>query len=135
MKPHNCIFDFPSYGCGRFEQTGLLGLAGAALLPAMWTVHYFLFRTPGWIALVGTVVVVENVVSSLAHSHLFDFMHGWLYVLWRHGVAAISAAPDAATDEDYRRLQSRIAQTRVTSRNLDRAHKARYRRSLPLRKS
>ena len=61
----------------------------------------FLFRTPGWIAWVGTVVVVENVVSSLAHSHLFDFMHGWLYVLWRHGVAAISAAPDAATDEDY----------------------------------
>jgi O-antigen ligase len=57
-----------------------LGLAGAALLLAMWTAHYFLFRFPGWIAWVGTVVVVENVVSSLAHSHLFDFMHGWLYV-------------------------------------------------------
>ena len=57
-----------------------LGLGGAALLLAMWAAHYFLFRTPGWIAWVGTVVVVENVVSSLAHSHLFDFMHGWLYV-------------------------------------------------------
>jgi hypothetical protein len=39
-----------------------------------------LFRTGGWAAWVGTVVVVENVVSSLAHSHLFDFMHGWVYV-------------------------------------------------------
>ena len=57
-----------------------LGLGGAALLLAMWAAHYFLFRAPGWIAWVGTVVVVENVVSSLAHSHLFDFMHGWLYV-------------------------------------------------------
>ena len=55
-------------------------LAGAAVLLAMWIAHYFLFRFPGWIAWVGTVVVVENVVSSLAHSHSFDFMHGWLYV-------------------------------------------------------
>ena len=41
-----------------------------------------LFFVPhaGWTAWVGTVVVVENVVSSLAHSHLFDFTHGWLYV-------------------------------------------------------
>jgi O-antigen ligase len=70
VNPHSQIF-------GVAIQ---LGLAGAALLLAMWTAHYFLFRTPGWIAWVGTVVVVENVVSSLAHSHLFDFMHGWLYV-------------------------------------------------------
>jgi O-antigen ligase len=70
VNPHSQIF-------GVAIQ---LGLAGAALLLAMWTAHYFLFRSPGWIAWVGTVVVVENVVSSLAHSHLFDFMHGWLYV-------------------------------------------------------
>ena len=57
-----------------------LGLAGAAVLLAMWTAHYLLFRTAGWVAWAGTVVVVENIVSSLAHSHLFDFMHGWLYV-------------------------------------------------------
>jgi len=57
-----------------------LGLAGAALLLAMWIAHYFLFCTAGWVAWAGTVVVVENIVSSLAHSHLFDFMHGWLYV-------------------------------------------------------
>jgi O-antigen ligase len=24
--------------------------------------------------------VVENIVSSTAHSHLFDFTNGWLYV-------------------------------------------------------
>jgi hypothetical protein len=46
----------------------------------MWIAHYFLFRTAGRIAWIGTVVVVDNVVSSLVHSHLFDFMHGWLYV-------------------------------------------------------
>jgi O-antigen ligase len=51
-----------------------------AVLLAVWTAHYLLFRTPGWIAWIGTVVVVQNIVSSLANSHLFDFMHGWLYV-------------------------------------------------------
>ena len=70
VNPHSQIF-------GVAIQ---LGLAGAAVLLAMWAAHYFLFRAPGWIAWVGTVVVVENVVSSLAHSHLFDFLHGWLYV-------------------------------------------------------
>jgi hypothetical protein len=62
------------------SSTRSLGLAGAAVLLAMWTAHYLLFRTAGWTAWVGTVVVVENVISSLAHSHLFDFTHGWLYV-------------------------------------------------------
>jgi hypothetical protein len=57
-----------------------LGLAGAVVLLAMWAAHYLLFRLAGWTAWVGTVVVVENAVSSIAHSHLFDFTHGWLYV-------------------------------------------------------
>jgi O-antigen ligase len=57
-----------------------LGFAGAAVLLAMWTAHYLLFRSAGWTAWVGTVVVVENAISSIAHSHLFDFTHGWLYV-------------------------------------------------------
>ena len=70
VNPHSQIF-------GVAIQ---LGLAGAAVLLAMWIAHYFLFRTAGWIAWVGTVVVVENAVSSIVHSHLFDFMHGWLYV-------------------------------------------------------
>jgi O-antigen ligase len=70
VNPHSQIF-------GVAIQ---VGLAGAAALLAMWIAHYLLFRTAGWTAWVGTVVVVENVISSLAHSHLFDFTHGWLYV-------------------------------------------------------
>jgi hypothetical protein len=70
VNPHSQIF-------GVAIQ---LGLVGAAVLLAMWTAHYLLFCTARWVAWAGTVVVVENIVSSLAHSHLFDFMHGWLYV-------------------------------------------------------
>ena len=58
-----------------------LGLIGTIMLLAMWIAHYFLFRVTGFTAWIGTVVVVENAVSSLVSSHLFDFMHGWLYVL------------------------------------------------------
>jgi O-antigen ligase len=28
----------------------------------------------------GTIIVVQNIVSSLFNSHLFDFTSGWLYV-------------------------------------------------------
>jgi O-antigen ligase len=58
-----------------------LGLTGTAVLLAMWTAHYFLFRGTSLTAWVGTVVIVENVLSSMSSSHLFDFIHGWLYVL------------------------------------------------------
>jgi O-antigen ligase len=58
-----------------------LGLLGAAVLLAKWGAHYFLFRATNLTAWIGTVVVVENVVSSMSSSHLFDFVHGWLYVL------------------------------------------------------
>jgi len=57
-----------------------LGLVGAIALWAMWLVHLFLFRGKGAVAWFGTVVVVENIVSSTVHSHLFDFTEGWLYV-------------------------------------------------------
>jgi len=40
----------------------------------------FLFRTAGFAAWIGTVVVIENFISSLTSSHLSDFMHGGLYV-------------------------------------------------------
>jgi O-antigen ligase len=58
-----------------------LGLLGTGVLMAMWIAHFFLFREPDFTAWIGTLVVVENVISSLTSSHLFDFMHGWLYVL------------------------------------------------------
>ena len=57
-----------------------LGLIGAAVLLAMWAAHLALFRGASLIAWVGLVVVVQNVVSCLFNSHLFDFTQGWLYV-------------------------------------------------------
>jgi O-antigen ligase len=57
-----------------------LGLIGAAVLWAMWVAHLFLFTGRSVIAWLGLVVVVENVLSSIVHSHLFDFNNGWLYV-------------------------------------------------------
>ncbi len=59
------------------------GLLGVLVLYAMWLAHGLLFRgaattLAGW---VGLVVVVQNVVSSLLNSHLFDFHEGWMYVL------------------------------------------------------
>jgi O-antigen ligase len=69
-NPHNQIF-------GVAIQ---LGVVGAALLVAMWVAHLMLFRGSGLTAWIGLLIVVQNVVSSLANSHLFDFSHGWLYV-------------------------------------------------------
>lgn len=70
VNPHNQIFAVAIQ----------LGVAGAALLLAMWAAHYLLFASSGFAAWIGAVIVIENFVTSLTSSHLFDFMHGWLYV-------------------------------------------------------
>lgn len=70
VNPHNQIFAVATQ----------LGLLGTAVLLAMWAAHYLLFRAMDFVSWIGAVVVIENVVSSLVSSHLFDFMHGWLYV-------------------------------------------------------
>jgi hypothetical protein len=57
-----------------------LGILGAIVLWAMWLAHLALFRGESAIAWLGLVTVVENIVSSVAHSHLFDFNNGWLYI-------------------------------------------------------
>ena len=57
-----------------------LGLVGAAALVAMWIAQFTLFRGGGLTAWIGIVIIVQNVVSSLVNSHLFDFTQGWLYV-------------------------------------------------------
>jgi hypothetical protein len=57
-----------------------LGLLGGAVLLAMGAAHFMLFRGDGLIAWIGMIIVVQNVVSSLFNSHLFDFSQGWLYV-------------------------------------------------------
>lgn len=59
-----------------------LGLFGTLVLWAMWISHLLMFHRPdGLIAWVGLVVVAQNVLGSLFNSHLFDFTHGWTYVL------------------------------------------------------
>lgn len=59
------------------------GLIGVVLLYAMWISHLALFRRGGndLSAWIGLLVVVQNMVSSLLNSHLFDFHEGWMYVL------------------------------------------------------
>jgi hypothetical protein len=57
-----------------------LGLVGIAMLVAMWVAQLMLFRGVGLTAWIGLVVVVQNVVSSLVNSHLFDFTQAWLYI-------------------------------------------------------
>jgi O-antigen ligase len=50
------------------------------VLLAMWAAHGLLFRGAGLMASIGTIIVVQNFLSSLVNSHLFDFGQGWLYV-------------------------------------------------------
>jgi O-antigen ligase len=57
------------------------GLVGVVALYAIWLSHLLLFRGEGLAVWIGLVVVVQNVVSSLFNSHLFDFHEGWMYVL------------------------------------------------------
>ncbi len=57
------------------------GLLGCIVLYAMWYFHLLLFREANFVTWVGLVVVVQNIVSSLVNSHLFDFHEGWMYVL------------------------------------------------------
>jgi O-antigen ligase len=57
------------------------GIAGIAVLYAMWLRHLLLFRGDGLANWIGLLVVVQNIFTSLFNSHLFDFHEGWMYVL------------------------------------------------------
>jgi O-antigen ligase len=70
VNPHNQFF----------AVSIQLGLVGGAILIAMWIAHLGLFRVADLVAWMGLVVVTQNIISSLFNSHLFDFLHGWLYV-------------------------------------------------------
>jgi O-antigen ligase len=57
------------------------GAIGVILLYAMWLVHLLLFRGEGLANWIGLLVVIQNMLTSLLNSHLFDFNEGWIYVL------------------------------------------------------
>jgi O-antigen ligase len=57
------------------------GVPGCIVLFAMWCSHLLLFREASLAAWIGLVVVVQNIVSSILNSHLFDFHEGWMYVV------------------------------------------------------
>ena len=59
------------------------GAIGVVVLWAMWLSHLLLFRGEGLVAWIGLLVVVQNILTSLFNSHLFDFHEGWMYVLGR----------------------------------------------------
>jgi O-antigen ligase len=72
------------------------GALGCLVLYAMWYFHLMLFwgstKLDAWI---GLIVVVQNVISSLFNSHLFDFTEGWIYVL---GVGVAGGMMASRTD-------------------------------------
>jgi O-antigen ligase len=57
------------------------GALGCLILYAMWYFHLRLFLGSGFASWIGLVIVVQNFISSLLNSHLFDFHEGWVYVL------------------------------------------------------
>jgi O-antigen ligase len=57
------------------------GVVGIVVLYAMWLSHLLLFRGDSLAAWIGLMVVVQNILTSLLNSHLFDFHEGWMYVL------------------------------------------------------
>jgi O-antigen ligase len=67
------------------------GMLGCIVLYAMWYFHLMLFLERSLAAWIGLIVVVQNFVSSLVNSHLFDFDEGWIYVIGV-GVAGAMAA-------------------------------------------
>ncbi|HKY85206.1 MAG TPA: O-antigen ligase family protein [Pseudorhodoplanes sp.] len=59
-----------------------LGIVGGLLLFAMWFSHLALFfGGAGMASWIGILLVAQNVIGSLANSHLFDFTHGWMYCI------------------------------------------------------
>lgn len=57
------------------------GALGVLVLYAMWLVHLLQFRGMGIVPWIGLLVVVQNMITSIFNSHLFDFNQGWIYVL------------------------------------------------------
>jgi O-antigen ligase len=83
------------------------GVVGIVVLYAMWWFHLLLFRGDGLVAWIGLLVVVQNVLTSLFNSHLFDFHEGWMYVLGV-GIAGGTALRRSARDDSMSRTSPSI---------------------------
>ncbi|MGL9621266.1 O-antigen ligase family protein [Bradyrhizobium sp. U531] len=57
------------------------GVVGVLILYALWFAHLSLFRGEGLASWIGLLVVLQNMLTSLFNTHLFDFTPGWIYVL------------------------------------------------------
>lgn len=57
-----------------------LGLLGVIVLYTMWIAQALHFCRASLAAWLGLAVVVQNFVSSLVNSHIFDFGLGWMFV-------------------------------------------------------
>jgi len=63
------------------------GSLGMAVLFAMWLSHLMLFRgislsqSTSLAQWIGFSAVIQNMLTSIFNSHLFDFHEGWMYVL------------------------------------------------------
>jgi O-antigen ligase len=89
-----------------------LGIIGIVVLFAMWLAHLALFRAPGFGSWIGTIIVLQNVISSLFNSHLFDFTQGWIYVF---GVGILGALRLHLAGDDPAR---ELAAERETGKNI-----------------
>lgn len=58
-----------------------LGVFAGILLVLMWISHLWLFRAGDSLSLIGSIVVVQNIIGCMFNSHLFDFTQGSLYVI------------------------------------------------------
>jgi O-antigen ligase len=86
------------------------GAVGVAVLYTLWLAHLLMFRGEGLACWIGLLVVVQNMLSSLFNSHLFDFTPGWIYVLGV-GVAgglALARRRQAAGGIPKQRLNARL---------------------------
>ena len=81
------------------------GVLGVVLLYAMWIAHLLLFRGEGLPSWIGLLVVIQNMLTSLFNSHLFDFAEGWMYVLGVGVAAGLTlgalGGADAVPDQTY----------------------------------
>ncbi|PSO21841.1 O-antigen ligase family protein [Bradyrhizobium sp. MOS003] len=57
------------------------GVVGVLILYGLWFAHLSMFRGEGLACWIGLLVVVQNMLTSLLNTHLFDFTPGWIYVL------------------------------------------------------